>query len=185
VDLHRFVILPRAMTGYPSRRNVLRGLVGAGLGLGGARLPEGTAARKKRKRKVRRNAFGCVNVGDSCKNARQCCSGICKGKQGRKTCRAHNVDVCRAGQREDSCGGATAPCAANGIPGGFCATTTGNAGYCRGDITCSPCTKDVECVSACGVSACGVSAACIRCEAGCPDTGGTACVGFGLCQSPE
>jgi hypothetical protein len=176
VDQHHPEGVKHALLRRPFRRDVLRALTGAGLGLWSVPRRE-AAAKKKRRRSVKRNTFGCVNVGDFCQTAAQCCSGICRGKPGKKKCKAHNVDVCRAGQREDACGGATVLCTVGGIFGGFCATTTGNAGYCRGGITCSACTKDAECVSACGAGA-----ACIRCETGCPDTGGTACVGFGLCD---
>lgn len=55
-----------------------------------------TDARKKRKPKKRKpkkaapNEFGCLEVGDPCKNAAQCCSGICEGKK----CRSHDTGTC-------------------------------------------------------------------------------------------
>jgi hypothetical protein len=41
--------LTRSVIGGPSRRDVLRGLIGAGLGVGAARLPAGAAAGKTRR----------------------------------------------------------------------------------------------------------------------------------------
>jgi hypothetical protein len=90
LNQHRIAVVTRSLTSVPSRRDVLRGLVGAGLGLGAARLPAVVAAKKKRKKKVKPNAFGCLNVDAACKNADQCCSGICEGKK----CRAHGIGTC-------------------------------------------------------------------------------------------
>lgn len=87
----------RAVSSIPSRREVLRGLAGVGFGLGASRFPEVGEAKRKRKRKKKKkdknakpNAFGCLEVGDPCKNAEQCCSGSCEGK----TCRAHDTGTC-------------------------------------------------------------------------------------------
>jgi hypothetical protein len=62
------------------------------------------AKNKKKRKKLKRNAFGCVNVGGHCRGRDNvCCSGICEGKkpkQGKKDkskCRAHNVLNCPAG----------------------------------------------------------------------------------------
>ncbi len=108
MDAYRFDALARTLAPGASRRRALAGLVSgllaaAGLGLGGARRPDATA--KKRRRKVRRNAFGCVSAGEFCKHAGQCCSGVCRGKKGKKRCRAHDTGGCAAGQRDVNCGG--------------------------------------------------------------------------------
>jgi hypothetical protein len=113
---------------------------------------------------------GCKNVGKKCKNAGQCCSGVCKGKKGKKKCKAHDAQGCKAGP--DVCGeGDEIPCTTTTGDEGFCVTTTGNAGYCAADGDCAACTKDVDCQALFGpLAAC---IACIGCE---PDVD-TQCVG--------
>jgi hypothetical protein len=58
------------------------------LGLGAASFPDVLQAKMKRK-KLKHNQFGCVEVGNACRgNCANCCSGICQGKKpkkGRKT----------------------------------------------------------------------------------------------------
>ena len=164
-----------------TRRLVLGGFTAA-LGLGTARLPDVAIAKKRKK--VKRNAFGCVNVGKFCKNAGQCCSGVCRGKKGKKKCKAHDAgDGCHAGDQTDSCGGTVAiGCmTATGEEDGLCNTTTGTAPYCSseafGSFLCTDCSKDVECQELCGPAA-----ACIRCPA--CSLVDTACVGpsAGACR---
>ncbi len=101
MDDARFDALARAPG--TTRRHVLGGLLGVGLG-GGARSPDAATA-ERRRRRVRRNAFGCVSAGEFCKHAGQCCSGVCRGKKGKKRCRAHDTGGCAAGQRDVNCGG--------------------------------------------------------------------------------
>ena len=51
------------------------------LGLVAIATPGLTQARTKRWQtctRITRNAFGCVNVGNSCRNSGSCCSGICQ-----------------------------------------------------------------------------------------------------------
>ena len=164
----------RAARGVPSRRHVLLGLLGAGLAFRGAQTPEVAHAEKRRSRRVKRNAFGCVNVGGICQNAGQCCSGICEGKKGKRTCREHDGGTgCRAGLIEDGCGGTVdVACTTSTGQTGICNTTTGNAGYCIAIGGASPipgCTKDADCRALCGTDA----AVCIRCE------------GAGVCAGPS
>lgn len=181
MDMYRSVYVMRAMRGVPSRRDVLRSLAGAGLGVGIVRFPD-LAAAKKRKRKKRKknkkvkpaqpNEFGCFEVGDPCRSEADCCSGICEGEKGKRKCRAHDGGTgCQAGLIEDGCGGdVDVDCTTSTGQLGICNTTTGNAGYCIGigaASTVVPCKKDADCRQVCGTDA----AACITCE------GGTACVG--------
>jgi hypothetical protein len=154
-------------------RRFLLGGFAAALDLGTARFPDVAIAKKRKK--VKRNAFGCVNVGKFCKNAGQCCSGICRGRKGGKKCRAHDSGVgCQVGAREEECGGTDISCtSATGAPG-VCDTTTGNAAYCHGSgLTCATCSKDEDCQELCQLA----TAVCIKC----PDCDGsafqTACVG--------
>jgi hypothetical protein len=140
-------------------RLVLAGFAAA-LGLGTARLPDAANA-KRRKKKVKRNEFGCVDVGRFCNRAAQCCSGICTS--------GDSDNFCSPGSGTDVI------CTTN-TGGGWCRTTTGNAGFCNSQGKCFPCTKDAECVPVCGAGA-----ACYVC-AGCPD--GTACGSPDLCIAP-
>ena len=171
MDATRFDSLARFLTAGSSRRYLMRGLGALGLGFGAARFPEtasGKKTRKKRK-KLKRNAFGCVNVGGKCRGKdRVCCSGICngkkpkKGKKDRSRCVAHNVLDCQPGQ--GTCG--FGACGTSGA----CYRTTGQAGFCASNGDCVSCRKDADC-DAMGF---GPGAACILCE-GCGGVSDTAC----------
>lgn len=170
MDASRFDYLTRSLTDMPSRRGLLRGLSAAALGLAAIRIPDGVGAKKKRKKKVVRNAFGCVDVGGKCRGKdANCCSGICQGKkpkQGKKdtsTCVAHNEGECQAGQ--DSCLETDVLCGEFGD----CFSTTGKAGFCGADADCVVCQKDADCEPIKGQGA-----ACVVCAV-CAGTG-TACV---------
>jgi hypothetical protein len=141
------------------RRVALRGLAAAVLGVGVAsHQPDGAAAKKKPK--IKRNQFGCVNVGDTCKNNGDCCSRICEGSKAKKTCKAHDTGGCRSGQ--DSCT-SVVPCTSSTGFAGTCFTTTGRAGYCGVGSACTGCATDADCVRALGRGA-----ACVQCDpAGC------------------
>ena len=180
-DIH-FDRLVRTLTQSRSRRDVTRllGGIAAGPMLGSISHGEAVAKKHKHKTKIKRNEFGCVNVGNACQNGGQCCSDICQGKKGTATCKAHDVDVCRTGQ--DSCGDGTFPCTnANGPDQGYCFTTIGNAGYCgAAGGTCSSCRKDADCVPLCGTGA-----ACVQC-ASCLNVieSATACIGHNQACTP-
>jgi hypothetical protein len=179
MDQGRFDAMTRALTRVPSRRAVVRALAGAGLGLTAAPRPNVAAAKKRRRKKVQFNAFGCVDVGGFCKTDSQCCSNVCggkQGKQGKKKCQAHDAQGCQPGARSLSCNptGSEVTCTTSlGFAEGICETTTGGAAYCASFGDCYPCTKDADCQA---LPLCGPRAACIVC-ASCPaETGGTACV---------
>lgn len=122
------------LTGAISRRGSLRALGSSGLAaLIGARLGVfGAGAKTKRKRKpkkAKRNAFGCLNVGQPCNgDSGACCSGICEGtkpKKGQKDSSrrvSHDAVTCQAGEREPYRGGAELV---------LCTTSTGFAGQCN------------------------------------------------------
>jgi hypothetical protein len=121
----------------PSRRRLLRGVMAAGLtGLG---LLQGGEAGAMH--------FDCLHVGKPCRRAGKCCSGRCRGPQGKKTCRAHHTGICKTSQDT---------CAQGDIPGNECGTTdtghkcycyitTGGAPYCVGGSAGFDCEKDEEC----------------------------------------
>lgn len=175
MDHRRFDDLTSRLAAPLSRRQGL-GLVAA-LGLGAGLLAEHADARKhrKKKKKVTLNDFGCVDIGRYCSNGGQCCSGVCSGKRGKKTCQNHNATTCQNGVAESGCGATVdVTCITSSGAEGVCDATTGKGAYCAGDGGCFECKKDADCVPVCGPLA-----ACIPCAGLCPLTGGTGCVGFG------
>ena len=136
MNASHFDALTRSLTGMASsRRRLLTGMAGSALGAAIAtalRAPEAAAT-----------IVSCVPVRKRCKRSSQCCSGLCRGPKGKKTCRAHNVGTCTATQNfcsssTDLCGG--------GLCG--CLRTTGGASFCSRGGTLIDCTKDAECVEA-------------------------------------
>lgn len=170
MDAHGFDRLARTVSVRIPRRGLASVLGVSALGLGA--LAEG-----KKKKKVKKNGFGCVDVGKYCKNDGQCCSGVCDGKKKRK-CKAHGASTCQPGQ--NSCLGVPAGCTTVTGAAGQCSATTGKASYCFTEAACFPCTKDTDCVAQFGAEA-----ACIVCEIECgPENPGgnpkgTSCVGPG------
>lgn len=159
MDANRFDAIVRALSAVFSRRGAIA--------TGAATLAAvtGAGAAKKRK-KPQLNAFGCVDVGGLCfGKGGLCCSGICagkkpkKGKKDKRRCAAHDASTCLAG--DDACNVAIVACTtANGNPGGECLRTTGAASYCTAaEISCRQCTRDDDCVAACGAGA-----ACVLCD---------------------
>ncbi len=178
MDEPRFDTLTRSVTGETSRRSVLSRLSAAALAAASLHRT-GTVGARKRKRKLKTNAFGCVDVGKGClgKNG-TCCSGICQGKKpkpGRKDrsqCVAHDASTCQAGDNGEICGAiAQVSCTSTSNDPGICHTTTGNAGYCPSVVQCAACKRDRDCQSIYGSGA-----ACLVCG-GCAE--GTLCAGLG------
>lgn len=65
--------------------------LGGAVGLAPISWPDSTLPKSRNKPKVKHNQFGCVNVGNACTKADQCCSGICEGNTRKKVCQAHNA----------------------------------------------------------------------------------------------
>lgn len=80
--------------------------------------------------------------------------------------------TCRAGQTTDFCGGTDVVCTTGSGEAGQCHTTTGGAPYCAASGNCFECATNADCVEVCGQGA-----ACVQCDVGCPETGGTGCLG--------
>jgi hypothetical protein len=164
----RFDDATRRFSRLPSRRHLLGGLASGILGLGAGQLADLAAAKKRRKGKKRKikkaqpNEFGCIEVGDPCTSADDCCSGICEGKKGKRRCKAHDSGGCVAGTANVGCGGAEVECTTELGEAGACVTTTGNAGYCGGPLVDYPCQTDVDCQTVDG-GRLGPRAACVRC----------------------
>jgi hypothetical protein len=184
MDAARFDALARTLGDGASRRMVLGGVLTT-LGLG--TLPAGeTAKAKNRRQQLKRNQFGCVNVGGKCRGkASNCCSGICQGKKPKRgerdksRCVGHDAATCLPGQTACDGTGGFVPCTTSAGEAGDCYTTTGNAAYCSTSTACVSCRTDVDCRPFCGPQA-----ACTPCAVGCEQTGGTACSGIGDCVFP-
>jgi hypothetical protein len=151
MNANRFEAIARGLTGLPSRRNLLCGLVGAVPAA--LRLSDAGMAKKghhqKHKQKPKQkipspppspppasppppspppfNALDCLDVGQPCQgDSSLCCSGICD--PGTSTCVAHNSGVCFP--YTDTCTvGQIVHCNANN-PNSRCTLTTGNAAFC-------------------------------------------------------
>lgn len=191
----RFDVVTHALTHVPSRRDVLRGMAGAGLGLGTLKITGIVDARKKkrkRKKKIRPlvlNQYGCVDAGQACRgNSALCCSGICegaaprKGKPDQSRCVSHNTGVCTLDTNTCEVG-ADVPCGPSDLRR-VCTVTTGNAAFCAdvsaGTAThCRVCRRDTDCQSEFGAGA-----ACVLLGGGCTPlcvaTGRTACLPAGV-----
>lgn len=156
MDADRFDRFASNVGRATTRRGALRLLAGGALGAVLSVL--GLAG-------VGANHTGCRHVGKPCARKAQCCSGVCKGPTGAKTCRAHHVGTCQAGQ--DWCTqGAAASCG----PPCLCFVTTGKARFCgRPTLFCATCARDKDCQ---GVT--GTGSACMECAAACAE--GTGCV---------
>ena len=144
MDANRFDDLTRSLTTHPSRRRLVRGFAAVSLAqltlLGSA---AGDGAARKRKNKVKKNQYGCVDVGDKCYGKdSKCCSGICNGNGNRSKCAAHNAGACT---RDDNSCPESVACGAENT--GECFRTTGKAGFCglAGTCDCHPCKKDKDC----------------------------------------
>jgi hypothetical protein len=151
---NRFLTNCRSLFADSTRRDLLRGLA-VGFGLGSAYPVLETEAKKKRKRRKKKqkpgkpNEFGCIEVGDQCSSADECCSGLCEGKK----CRAHDTDICR----QDRPGVCTA--GLDELPSLGCGTncwcfrTTAGSNFCgpspRTDpqLDCTTCRKDADCIA--------------------------------------
>jgi hypothetical protein len=163
LDANQFDHAVRAIESGVQRRRVLGSLFAASLAapLFGFATSSGVEAKRKKRRKnrkkIKRNSFGCVNVGQKCYGKSEvCCSGVCEGTGKSSKCAAHNTDTCAntahtcLEQGTGDCGGGA----------GSCFTTTGNAPFCgaQGLCDCAPCSKDADCVAEHGAGA-----ACIQC----------------------
>jgi hypothetical protein len=181
MDEHPFPSLSRALISVPSRRDVLRALAGAGLGFGALRLPDAVDAKKKSK-KPKLNAFGCLNVGQPCRGKdAKCCSGVCQGKKPKRgqkdksTCVAHNTGGCTPERSACFTGNQSSLCG----PQSVCLATTGNAGFCAAatftqEANCRVCRTDQDCDAA----GFGPGAACVVVNQGFCASANTTCAGI-------
>lgn len=176
MDANQFDHAVRAIESGVPRRRVLGSFFAASLAapLSGFASSSGAEAKRKNRRKhrkkIKRNSFGCVNVGQKCYGKSEiCCSGICEGKGKTSTCAGHNALTCTLSP--DTCS-ESVTCGS----GGHCFGTTGNAPFCGKQFTCfcKTCAKDADCETTHGAGA-----ACVQCLDDCRSVGvssGTACV---------
>jgi hypothetical protein len=155
-----------------------RALLGGAVALAAGWLGIGDAAakrkgKKKKKKKAKPNAYGCLDVGDPCKSAEGCCSGICTGKKGKRTCRAHGGGTCRQ-ELTGLCSDPPTLATCNDSETCYCLRTTANSNFCAqlGQALCTDCQKDADC-EALGLppgSACLPTEGAL-CADQCPETG--------------
>lgn len=89
---------------------------------------------------------GCLNINQRCKRHRQCCSGRCLGKKGKKRCRGHHAGTCPKGANFCTEGYSSA---CNGNANCFCHRTTGGARFCGSAVVAQyrACRRDTDCVA--------------------------------------
>ena len=200
MDNRRLDTLARHLAPPSSRRLVVSRLTASLLSFAGIRLPNEAGAKphkrhgKRKKKPLRFNEFGCLNVGARCRGKDDlCCSGICHGKKPRKgakdkrRCVAHHVAGCTVAR--DICTTDNKPlsrCNPANMDA-YCATTTGNGPFCANfglplGAVCQVCVRDVDCLafgyppgSACVLIGGGVCNQCIA-----EGTEGRACVAPGV-----
>ena len=173
--------LARSLGAANSRRRALAAALGGLVTLGV--LPAG--AKKGKTKKPKKNAFGCLNVGQPCRGkSGTCCSGICQGKKPKKgekdksKCVAHNEGGCTAERSVCVTGSPTSFCG----PEAVCLATTGNAGFCANvagnsfsqEVNCRVCGKDTDCEAA----GFGQGAACVLLNQGFCATLESTCAGI-------
>jgi hypothetical protein len=126
------------------RRGLLAGIAASVVGLAPA-----VEARKKHKhkhkpRQAKPNAFGCLSVGNACRSAEQCCSGICE----RKKCRLHGAGTCDQ-KAQDFCAVSepdVAQTLCDGSQSCVCVRTTAGSHFCGGPTSaCADCQTDSNC----------------------------------------
>jgi hypothetical protein len=95
-----------------------------------------------------------------------------RGESAAKKGNKRKRKTCRVGQTTAFCGGRDVVCTTSSGEVGQCHTTTGQAPYCAASGNCFACESNADCVDVCGPGA-----ACVACADGCPETGGTGCLG--------
>ena len=152
MDSSQFDGFARSLAG--SRRSLVSGIL-ALAATGGALLTRTTGAKKKgrpnKKPKIGQpNEFGCLDVGQRCASAAQCCSSVCRGKKGKKTCRAHDTGTCQQGGAGHCIEQDPSRLSCNGSSDCACARTTAGSDACvanapSGFDYCTGCVTDGDC----------------------------------------
>lgn len=149
MDQKRFDDLTVKLTkGTCSRRATLKGLAASALGLALGAIGIGEAGATH---------FNCRHVGKPCTRKGQCCSGICRGPSGKKTCRGHGAGTCKQQGQELIC---TAPdhtlSRCDNDVDCDCIRTTAGTNYCADFVcrsedsfcsVCAACERDADCLA--------------------------------------
>jgi hypothetical protein len=165
MDQQHLIIWKRSLRSAPTRRDVVRGLAGAGLGFsallgsafGALDADAKKTRRKKKKKKQQRpvvNQFGCLDVDQPCRgDSTLCCSGVCAGsapkksKPDRSRCAAHGTGTCD--QAKGYCSAASvAEVLCNNSAQCICLRTTGGSSFCAANNNasrCAACQRDSDC----------------------------------------
>jgi hypothetical protein len=107
--------LTRIFSSAPSRRDILHGLIAAGLGLGALWLPDTAASRKgkrKRKRRKKTQAQTPIQCPAACPECQECVNGqTCTPAAHGAMCQGNPCKACQAGScvnksNDSSCNGA-------------------------------------------------------------------------------
>lgn len=151
MDGSRFDGFTRSLTA--SRRSLVAGALAHA---GGWLSANSIDARRKRKHKKKKhkpkaepNEYGCLEVGDPCSNADQCCSSICEGKQGKQTCRAHETGTCKQDGPQICVIDPPLALTCNNDDTCRCfGTTAGSIACTRHQVeSCANCQKDADCAA--------------------------------------
>jgi hypothetical protein len=156
MDQHFFSTWTRSLRGVPSRRDVVRSLAGAGLGLGALRLSDAASAKNKKKGKKKRK-----------KKVQQRCTPNCTDR----TC------------GNDGCGGSCGACGTNQVcRGGTCCVPESRGATCAGrcGTRINNCGQPVACATCAAGQTCLSNGSCAIVCAGQPD-----CSGSCGCSNPS
>jgi hypothetical protein len=170
MDQTRFDIVTHVFAGSPSRRDVLRGLIGAGLSIVSHQVYDDAEAKKHRKHRKKKqknktptspepvfNEFGCLAVAQPCRGDNTlCCSGVCQGtapaanEPDTSRCIAHDAGTCQQEGTGICLSDETRNISCNNNASCRCFTTTAASNVCatfQGDRSCSTCQRDADCVA--------------------------------------
>jgi hypothetical protein len=165
VDQHRFDTLTRSLSGASSRRALLRGLAGLGLGLGIARLPQTAAAKKRKQNKKRHTKQSAKQHERETGTADPARLAAAAGQCG--PCEKRKRGICVPKPDETPC------------PGGVCQHGVCHLSNPTCETTCDGCCSFGQCYPGNTNAACGTGgAACATCA------GDEACTPAGICGPP-
>jgi len=145
MDGTRFDDMTKRLTETGTRRRLLGGFAGGALA-GFLALAAGDEVGAQEA--AGRAAERCLREKQACKRGNQCCSGLCKGKRGKKKCRrapgqgtcTTDRDICRVGEPRGICTKGANQCG--------CLITTRGTAFCAGVGVATVCATDADCVAA-------------------------------------
>ena len=148
MDADRFDTLTHSLTGAATSRRRLLTAAGSALATLAAALGVADAGATH---------YTCRHVGKPCTRKGQCCSGLCRGPQGKKTCRARGAGTCQQQGQALGCTASDVTMArCNNDAGCVCMRTTADSNYCAKNVCldgdpicgrCAVCKRDADCVA--------------------------------------